>query len=431
MKASTILNISLLQAVSNLYLVEAASTEEEPILLLSEDPTFHFEILGGLGQAIGGGSDIAPLLAAAKDIKVGDFETFSGVLFNLANKTKAQALDPTLAFDPINVRDTWFSVANYFRRADAFSKGNWDNPIIKQYWNEQLAAFNKGLAALPIPGERVQIPADNFTVEAIWYSADKDKKKRPTLIIGNGYDAAQEDMYHIMVVHAQAIGWNALTYEGPGQPTVRRSQDLGFIPDWERVLTPAVDYVLNEKSDEVDTERLALYGNSMGGYLAARAAAFEPRIKAVALNGGVFSVHDSYKAQLPDDLSEIYEAGKKEEFDQVALSLLAPNSTAPTSIRWGLEQGLWAFKTKSPYEFFKKTEQYTLEGITDRINMPVWIADAEFEGFFKGEPQRVKDALGDKATFHLFSGEAGYHTQSGAFQEMTRVIFGWLHQTLG
>jgi hypothetical protein len=72
-----------------------------------------------------------------------------------------------------------------------------------------------------------------------------------------------------------------------------------------------------------------------------------------------------------------------------------------------------------------------MDGITDRIGMPVWIADAEFEGFFKGEPQRVKDALGDKATFHLFSGEAGYHTQSGAFQEMNRVIFGWLHQTLG
>ncbi|CAG9985112.1 unnamed protein product [Clonostachys byssicola] len=396
MKASMILNISLLQAVSNLFLAEAASAEE-PILLLSQDPTFHFEILGGLGQAIGGGSDIAPLLAAAKDIKFGDFETFSEVLLKLANKTKTQALDPTLAYDPINVRDTWFSVANYFRRADAFTKGNWDNPIIKQYWDEQLAAFNKGLAALPIPGERVQIPADNFTVEAIWYSADKDKKKRPTLIIGNGYDAAQEDLYHIMVVHARALGWNALTYEGPGQPTVRRSQDLGFIPDWERVVTPAVDYVLNEKSD----------GNTLNDWLFTEIP------------------------WLPDDLLKIYEAGEKKEFDQVALSLLAPNSTVSTSIRWGLEHGLWAFKTKSPYDFLKKTEQYTLEGITDRINMPVWIADAEFEGFFKGEPQRVKDALGDKATFHLFSGEAGYHTQSGAFQEMTRVIFGWLHQTLG
>lgn len=53
MKASTILNISFLQVVSNLYLAEAAIAEQEPIRLLSEDPTLHFEILGGLGQAIG------------------------------------------------------------------------------------------------------------------------------------------------------------------------------------------------------------------------------------------------------------------------------------------------------------------------------------------------------------------------------------------
>lgn len=38
---------------------------------------------------------------------------------------------------------------------------------------------------------------------------------------------------------------------------VRRKQNLGFIPDWERVDTPLVDYLLNNKSHIVDLSRPA------------------------------------------------------------------------------------------------------------------------------------------------------------------------------
>jgi hypothetical protein len=31
-----------------------------------------------------------------------------------------------------------------------------------------------------------------------------------------------------------------------------RNQDLGFIPDWEKIVTPVVEYVLWEKKDVVE-----------------------------------------------------------------------------------------------------------------------------------------------------------------------------------
>ena len=40
------------------------------------------------------------------------------------------------------------------------------------------------------------------------------------------------------------------------------------------------------------------------------------------------------------------------------------------------------------------------------------------------------DALGEKATLHVFNGTAGYHCQTGAGQELTRTIFAWLNETL-
>lgn len=413
----------------------ANSTDDEPTLQLSTDSTFNFDILTALSDAITGAGDIGPILGAAKNIKPGDMASFSEEFHKLANHTKAQAENPENAYNAVNVRDTWFSAAEYFRRADFYLHGNWTNPLVNSLWTEQTAAFDKALAALPIPGERVRIPATegNFTIEAIWFSASENKhshQKLPTLIIGNGYDAAQEDSYHNYVVAALARGWNCITYEGPGQPTVRREQNVGFIPDWEHVVTPVVDYILSEKSHVVDKDQVVLLGNSFGGYLAARAAAFEPRLSAAVLIDGVWDTYAAFSTQLTPEIMAMYEDGNYTEFDNELLSLREAGKL-PTNAAWGLDQGLWAFNTHSPSDFLTQTKQYKLKDIVNKIQIPIFVGDAEFDAFFEGQPQLVKDALGDKATLHRFTGVAGYHCQTGAGQELTRAIFAWLNKTLG
>jgi hypothetical protein len=51
------------------------------------------------------------------------------------------------------------------------------------------------IALLPIPGKLVLSKADGFDVPAIFYGLGGEGKK-PTLILGNGYDGAQEEMLH-------------------------------------------------------------------------------------------------------------------------------------------------------------------------------------------------------------------------------------------
>lgn len=138
-------------------------------------------------------------------------------------------------------------------------------------------------------------------------------EKRPTLILGNGNDTAQEGFYHTLVQPALELGWNGISYEGPGQPTVRRMQNIGFIPEWERAVTPVVDYLLIHKSKVVDP---------FGDYLAARAAAFEPRLKAVLVDGGVWDFYETFQA-LPN-FEELLNNSTKEAFDSAIFTLLGP-----------------------------------------------------------------------------------------------------------
>ncbi|KAF5006798.1 hypothetical protein FDECE_6853 [Fusarium decemcellulare] len=432
MKSTPLITAAILSALTRAG-PATAQVDEDPILTLNDDNSFNFDILTGLGQTVNDGADVGPVLEAAKRIVPGDWDSYTEVWFDIANRTKAEALDLELAYDPVNVRAAWFSVSNYFRRADVYNRADWDDPRINDYWDEQTAAFDRAIAALPVPAKRLQIPADNFTVEAIWYPQHHESnytRRLPTLIIVQGFDAAQEDLYSTIAAPALARGWNVLSLEGPGQPKVRRDQGLGFIPDWERVVTPAVDYLLSDKNASVDPERLALFGNSLGGYLGARAAAFEPRLSALMLDGGVWNLYDGYARFLSTGLVELLESGQKEAFDKAARQL-QDDPEASTNVKWGILQGLWAFKTNSPYEFLQATKKYTLKGgIADKIQMPVWIADGEYETTLPGQSQLVKDALGDRAELHIFNGSAGYHCQTGAPQELSRVLFAWLDKTL-
>ncbi|MDI1492949.1 MAG: hypothetical protein OHK93_004733 [Ramalina farinacea] len=434
MKLTSTSAAHLLAAVVYLYLQPASganNSSKAPTLPLSSDSTFNFDLLIPLGLALTGGSDISPVLGVANKVEPGNMTSYYEEFYKLANYTKQQAEDPENAYDAINVRDTWFSTANYFRRADFFIHQNWSNPDIMTLWAEQTSAFNKAIAALPIPGKRIRIPArkQNFTIEAIWYGAASTNTtaKLPTLVVGNGFDAAQEDSYHNFCAPAVLRGWNCITYEGPGQNTVRRYQDVGFIPQWEDVGTPVIDWLYENQASVVDRDSLAILGNSFGSLLALRVAAFEPRIKAVVAIDGIWDFYQSAIASVPTDLVLLFEAGKKQEFDSQLLERRATDQLS-TMAAWGLDQGLWSFNTHSPFDFITQAKEYEVSDFVKKIKVPVFIGNGEFDSFVTGQPATLKQALGTLGTLHDFNGTAGYHCQTGATQEMVRSFFAWLNK---
>ncbi|KAK8110824.1 alpha/beta hydrolase [Apiospora kogelbergensis] len=420
-----------------------AAPAADPMLPLSPDSSFHFEILRALAMATGQGGDIGEVLVAAQKIAPGDFESFYRAFYELAERVSAAAGTIDAIKYPVSARTTLFRAATYYRSADFYLHGNWSDPRIDSLWAKQTAAFDAAMALLPIPGERITLQASagadagadeggqsgDFSIPAIFYRSSWPGP-RPTLIMCNGYDGSQEELYHYAGQDALNRGMNVLTFEGPGQPTVRRGQGLGFINEWERVVTPVVDYALSRPRD-VAPRSLALLGLSFGGYLAPRAAASEHRLAAVLALGGIWDFGASVFKMLPPQLNAMHASGNTTGVDAAIEGVLA-DPHVPTSMRWGTEQGMWSFKAATPSEFLTKMRAYNLEGVVHNITAPVFVADAENDLFFPGQAPQLAKALGDKATYHMFraSEGAGEHCSTGASFLRNQVALDWLEEVL-
>ncbi|MGI8711965.1 MAG: alpha/beta hydrolase family protein [Solirubrobacteraceae bacterium] len=99
----------------------------------------------------------------------------------------------------------------------------------------------------------------------------------PLVVLIPGLDSTKEEFFHWESVFLER-GMATLSLDGPGQGETGFELPIRF--DYELAVTAILDAVAGRP--ELDGERIGAVGVSLGGYYVIRAAAFEPRLKAVA-----------------------------------------------------------------------------------------------------------------------------------------------------
>lgn len=395
------------------------------MLQLSQDPTFQYELLRTLGVTRDRGADVGEVLSIAPKIISGDFESWYQNFNRLAERVRA-SVEGNAGRHPVSSRNAMFRAATYFRAADFFLHGNPDDPRIRETWTNATACFNCAISLLDVPAQRMEIDAGDFRIPAVFYRPYGNQRPRPTLILINGFDGSQEEMLHVIGFAALERGFNVLTCEGPGQPTVLRGQGLGFIGEWERVVTPVVTHCLRLAS--VDPGAITLLGYSFGGFLAPRAAAFENRLAAVVCVDGIFDVYQSFSSALSLEMRRHLAERKVDELNRAIEQAKLHN----THLRWAVEHGCWAFRTDSPYEFLERTRNMSMRNIAWQIECPVLVCEATDDRFFAGQPQLLAAAIGEQATYRKLTAadSAGEHCHVGANDVLSRTVMDWVEYTL-
>ena len=386
--------------------------------------TFAFNYVRTLMVAGTGGAEINECLLAAERIKDNDLESWTREWALLADHVAQIAAQARQAGQTITARQAYLRASNYYRAA-MFSLPHTDERL-DQYLTLSRDCFHAAARLFTPPVEVVNIPLGTARMPGYFLSAGQ--AQRPTLIVLNGGDSTNEEMVHWLGFAAQARGWNCLVFEGPGQwSAMQLNPGLFLRPDYEVPVKAVVDYLVQR--DEVDPNRIALFGPSLGSILAARAAAFEERISACICDGLIVDVYEGWHAVWPRALQN----ARPGTFDKVftALEKVSPQLH-------GLANHFrWMLGVAKPHEIIEAWQPYNIKELAPLIHCPLLALYGEGEAAQSNEKVglsalRFLRELTCPVTIRTFSFADGWasHCQIGALAPLQALVFDWLDKAM-
>lgn len=164
-----------------------------------------------------------------------------------------------------------------------------------------VQALRRAHRHLDESAERLEAPLDGHAVVAN-LRRPPGADRPPLVVLVPGLDSTKEEFFRFEDFFLTR-GMATLSLDGPGQGEA--GYELPIRPDYEAGLTAILD-ALSGRPD-VDAGRIGAVGVSLGGYHAPRAAAFEPRVKAVAGLSGPYDFGEIWDG-LPELTRETFVA---------------------------------------------------------------------------------------------------------------------------
>jgi len=265
-----------------------------------------------------------------------------------------------------------------------------DVPQMKTAHMKAVACRNLALPYIDPPGEHVSIPYEGKALYGI-LRKPKGVAKPPLLIMAVGLDSAKEetDAYEQPYL---ARGIATLVFDGPGQG--EGEYDFSIRGDYEAAVKAVVDHVMTR--DDIDTARIALWGVSLGGYYAPRAAAFEKRLKACISLGG------------PYDWSEIWPS--LPELTREAFRVRSHCATQEDALR--------------------KAATVSMKGVAQNITCPIFVMTGKLDRLVPWQhAERLASEVKGPCTFLLI--EDGNHVANNRAYRWRAQSADWLAEVLG
>jgi pimeloyl-ACP methyl ester carboxylesterase len=147
--------------------------------------------------------------------------------------------------------------------------------------------------------ERIEVPFEEYHLVGNLRSPG-DGIKPGLVILLPGLDSTKEEFFYWENIFLQR-GMATLSMDGPGQGETGYHSFIR--PDYNVAVSTMLDSL--ENREDIDLYRVGVVGVSLGGYYAPRAAAFEPRLKAVSAIGGPYEFAERW-SDLPPITRETF-----------------------------------------------------------------------------------------------------------------------------
>jgi dienelactone hydrolase len=242
-----------------------------------------------LGAAQEGGSTISECFLAATGITSGDDESWYREWKKIADTCKSRG-DLALRQGNTNTaQSNWLRASNYYRTAELFL--NIDDRRRGHILEHMQICSHLYLSHLVPKGEIIQIPgSDDSLMQGYFLRAPGAAAQTPVVICIGGPDHLKEEHLYKMPRHAHARKLSLLVVDLPGQGVSPRGDHLVGPNDIETSVSCWVDYLSSRR--DVDAERIAIFGDSLGASFASRAAGLDHRLSAAVCDAGIWDLYE-------------------------------------------------------------------------------------------------------------------------------------------
>ncbi len=155
-----------------------------------------------------------------------------------------------------------------------------------------IACYARGAWALDPPATKVSIPYEGSAIPAYLRCPRSPAPYAPLVVMIPGLDSVKEEM-EVPSGYLLERGMTTLAIDGPGQGELET--DFHLVPHFESVVSACLDWA--EAQSGLHVERVGLYGRSLGGHFACRAAAFDPRVRATVEVSGPYCMEEGWETQ--------------------------------------------------------------------------------------------------------------------------------------
>lgn len=160
------------------------------------------------------------------------------------------------------------NAAALYRMSEFFT--DWEDPNGLAAWKKARELFFQYYTDF-FSGEKplvelVNVPYESYALPTLKFNAENPKGD---IVMHGGFDSSYEEFF-AECEYLRENGFNVYLFEGPGQGECIRVHGAPLIIDWERPVKAVTNYF--------DLHDAILVGQSLGGFFAPRASAFDERV---------------------------------------------------------------------------------------------------------------------------------------------------------
>jgi hypothetical protein len=416
---------------------KAAAATQPPFQLFAQSD-LNFETLFTLGGCGYGIAEVGEIVTTVNRINAAGatYQAYYDSFMAMARNVDALAGRELAAGHTASARSAYLRAASYYDACLFFVLGTTSHAFEANVYAAMQRCWNRATQLFDPPFERVRIPYGRTWMPGYLLRPDTRRVRRPTVILNNGSDAQNVDLYAFGGVAAIERGYNALIFEGPGQGSMLFEREIPLRVDWEHVVTPIVDYL--QARPDVDPRRIAITGWSLCGGSVIRAAAFEHRLAAVVADPGLV---DPWLAW-PESVRSLFTPGATKQQVNAEWRAVIPHldamdrftliKRAELYARQFLLQGRAGSVFTNLWLLGMIQMALNVTKYVPRVTSPTLVNGYEQDQFVPGQAKQAYALLRSPKAYHYFTSAHGaeYHDAPMAPQTRNQVVFDWLDSIL-